>query len=278
MPGGPEPIERARRLELAYDIAERVHRHYGDTVLAIGLYGSVARGSDGPYSDIEMYCVVQGKGVDQCLEWSAGPWKAEVDVWSKDVLLEWVTEVEGDWPLKAGACTEVLAIYDPTDLFSRLRDTALSHQDAELEQVIRDLIVGEIYELVGKLRNARAAGTGACLPYLAVELARMGVCLIGLANRHLYGTTTKAFEESLQQPGQPEGYDGLCQLVISGDLSDPRRVAEAAETFWSGVEVWADERGIVIEEELEALLDTHRPELGERTIREDVEWGLHGKE
>jgi kanamycin nucleotidyltransferase len=255
MPGGPEAIERTRRLQLAYKIAERVQRHYGETVLAIGLYGSLARGSDGPYSDIEMHCVVQGAGVDERLEWSTGAWKAEVDVYSEDVLLAWATEVDADWPLAHGACTDVLAVYDPTGFLPHLRDAALSYDDERFDQSIRDVIVGELYEWFGKMRNARAAGNEACLPYLAVELAKMGMCLIGLANRHLYTTSTRAFEESLEQPGRPEGYDRLCQMVMSGDLADPQRVVDAAGKLWSGVEMWASERGIVIEEELEALRD-----------------------
>jgi len=44
-------------------------------------------------------------------------------------------------------------------------------------------------------------------------------------------------------------------MVMSGDLADPQRVVDAAGKLWSGVEMWASERGIVIEEELEALLD-----------------------
>jgi kanamycin nucleotidyltransferase len=247
-------MERSRRLELAHDIAARVQRHYGETLVAIGAYGSLARGTDGPYSDIEMHCVVRGTGVDKALEWSAGPWKAEVDVYSEDVLLAWATEIEGDWPLTHGAFVDVLPIYDPGGYFSRLRDVTLSRDEDAFERVIRDLVVGELYELTGKVRNARVAGNVACVPYLAVELAKMGMCLIGLANRHLYTTTTTAFEESLALPGQPEGYDRLCQMVMSGGLADAQQVVDAAEALWSGVERWAGERGIVLEEELDAVL------------------------
>lgn len=247
-------MEHARRLELAYDIAARVQCHYGEHLVAIGCYGSLARGTDGPYSDIEMHCVVQGTGVDEMLEWSAGPWSAEVDVYSEDVLLAWATETEGDWPLTHGAFVDVLPIYDPGGFFPRLREVTLSRDEDAFERVVRDLIVGELYELTGKVRNARAADNVACLPYLAIELAKMGMCLIGLANRHLYTTPTMAFEESLAQPGRPAGYDQLCRIVMSGHLADAQRVADATEALWSGVERWASERGIVLEEDLDAVL------------------------
>jgi len=261
-------MDRSRRLDLARQIAAQIQGHYRDIrdvivddVLAIGVYGSLARGTDGPYSDIEMHCVVRGSGVDVCHEWSAGAWKAEVDVYSEDVVLEWASELDVDWPVTHGAYTNVWALYDPTGFFSRLRDAALSHPDEVFQRVIRDVIVGEIYERIGKIRNARATNNEACLPFLAVELAKCGACLLGLAHRHLYTTSTRMFEESLASatsssalPGRPEGYDILCRMVMAGDLADAARIADAADAFWSGVERWAGGRGIQIEQDLERLL------------------------
>jgi kanamycin nucleotidyltransferase len=247
-------MDRARRLELAQEIAAQIQHHYGDRVMALGVYGSLARGTDGPYSDIEMHCVVHGSGVDECLEWSAGAWKAEVDVYSEDVVLGWASEVDVDWAVTHGAFVEVVALYDPTGFFSRLREATLSRPDHVLRQTIRDVIVGELYERIGKVRNARAEGRNAGLPYLAVELARFGACLLGLAHRHLYSTSTRLFEESLALPGRPDGYDALCRMVMEGALADPAQIADVADAFWSGIEGWAHERGIQIEHELGQVL------------------------
>jgi Arc/MetJ-type ribon-helix-helix transcriptional regulator len=38
------------------------------------------------------------------------------------------------------------------------------------------------------------------------------------------------------------------------------------------------DEGELLSEALRRFLDTHRPELMEKFIRDDVEWGLHGKE
>jgi kanamycin nucleotidyltransferase len=254
MPGGPQPMDRARRLELAYRIAERVQRHYHDRTLAVGIYGSLARGSDGPYSDIEMHCVLRGTGIERWHEWSAGPWKAEVDVYSADVVLRWAAEVDVDWSITHGAYTQVLPAYDPTGFFPRLRDTVLSSPDRAFVRAICDVIVGELYERIGKIRNARAAGNNAALPYLAIDLAKTGACLLGLAHRHLYTSSSRLFQESLALPQRPGGYDDLCHMVTSGELTDATRIAGASDAFWLGVEAWAQERDLQIEEELEALL------------------------
>jgi kanamycin nucleotidyltransferase len=256
MPGGPKTMTRPRRLELAHEIAGQIHRHYGDRVLALGVYGSVARGTDGPYSDIEMHCVLRGTGFETAHEWSAGAWKAEVDVYSEEVILQSASEIDVDWPLTHGAYIQVLAVYDPTDFFSHLRDAALLQPDQTFQRVIRDVIVGELYERIGKIRNARALKNITSLPCFAIELAKFGACLIGLANRHLYTSASHFFEESLALPDRPEGYDALCRLVMAGDLGDPARIADASDAFWSGVERWAAERGLQIEEDLEALIKT----------------------
>ena len=43
-------------------------------------------------------------------------------------------------------------------------------------------------------------------------------------------------------------------------------------------EGWFRDEKDVYSEAIRRFLDTHRPELMEKFIRDDVEWGLHGKE
>jgi kanamycin nucleotidyltransferase len=55
-------MEHQQRMELAQMITKRLIIRYGKVVKAIGLYGSLARNEDGPYSDIEMFCVLRAPG------------------------------------------------------------------------------------------------------------------------------------------------------------------------------------------------------------------------
>ena len=248
MRGGPQPMDRAKRMALVHEIADRVLTLYKERILAIGLYGSIARGTDGPYSDIEMLCVLRSTGEEYSYEWSHGSWKAEVDFYSQDILLRKAAEVDVDWPLTHGAYCDVLALYDPELFFAKLRDTVLSQSQERFITAIRGVIVGELYELIGKLRNARHSEYTACLPELALNMAKYGAFLVGLANRRYYSNSTRVLEESLNLPGRPAGYDALCRMAMKGELSDPDRVAETCETFWFGVEQWATERNIRIQE------------------------------
>lgn len=248
MAGGPQPMARKERLTLARTIADRARALRGDDVLAVGLYGSLARGTDGPYSDIEILCVLRTTGEGYTREWVAGPWKAEVDFYGQDVLLEKAAGVDERWPLTHGAYVHVRALHDPDRFFPKLRGVVLNQPKEKFLAAMRELIVGDLYELVGKLRNARHFGHTAGLPMLVVHMALYGAFLVGLDNRHCYTSGTRAFEESLRLPGRPGGYDALCRLVMGGKLNNPEHVVGACEAFWSGVERWALTRGLTIEE------------------------------
>ncbi|WP_436756531.1 nucleotidyltransferase domain-containing protein, partial [Streptomyces sp. URMC 124] len=49
-------------MSMVTQIKDRLLQLHDDAILAIGLYGSLAQGIDGPYSDIEL-CVITKDGV-----------------------------------------------------------------------------------------------------------------------------------------------------------------------------------------------------------------------
>lgn len=254
MPGGPQPLPHTERWKLVEQIATQLQEHYGESLLALGVYGSLARGTDGPYSDIEMHCVIQGEGIDTSFEWSAGSWKAEVDVYSPDVILAQAAEVDGNWAITHGAFVVVQALYDPTSFFNQLSLAVFSQPQEVLHQRMEEVIVGEMYELVGKVRNAAAGGNISHLPHYCIKLAEWGACLLGLRHRKLYSTSGKLFEEALTLSDPPEGFASICQMAASGKLDDPQHILQLTNQFWLGVEAWATRQGLQIETTLDDLL------------------------
>lgn len=243
---GPAPMDRRQRLQFAREIAGRAREVYGPDLIAAGLYGSMARGEDGPYSDVEMFCVLRRPGEEFSHEWSYGPGKAEVDFYGEDVLLRRAAEVDGRWPLTHGAYYAVLPLHDPGGFFPRLRGVAAGREDSQFHAAIEGVLVGELYEFAGKLRNAMSSGSTAYLPELAVQMARYGAFLVGLHNRRLFSTGGRVLEEALTLPERPQGLDDLCQMVMSGNLSDTKLIATACERFWTGVAAWAATHGYAI--------------------------------
>lgn len=248
---GPVKIAKSERFQTCQEIAARLHEVYKEKILAIGVYGSVSRGTDGPFSDIEMFCVLDesSEDVEFSYEWSAGPWKAEVNVISKNVILEIAATVEGDWPLTHGPFFSPLSLYDPKDFFPTLKKAAESPTKEKFTQTINEVLVGEMYEFIGKLRNASLSGPHTYLPYLAMQFAQYGAMLVGLHNQKLYSTGAMVLSESLELPNRPAGFDNVARLVMSGDLAEPSKIVSACEDFWNGLESWAVEHHYVIHSE-----------------------------
>jgi kanamycin nucleotidyltransferase len=255
MATGPTEYTHTARMARAEAISARFQAHYDESLLAIGIYGSLARGTDGPFSDIEMHVIVKGEEIERAFEWSSGPWKAEVDVYSADVFLAQAASFDGIWPITQGAFTRVLPLHDPKRLFHRAAHAVFDHTLDDYNDLIREVLIGDLYEVVGKARNALSSGRTGNLSAEAVSAARYAACVIGLANRHLYSSGPQVFPESLELPGRPGGYDALLGLVMRGELSDPSAVLAAIDALWDGEESWAVEHGLRLHRELDELLN-----------------------
>ena len=245
---GPQPQDRAARLRIVDKIVHDLHATHGDQIIAIGLYGSLAKGMDGPFSDIELFCVIQGNDIDYSYEWVYGVNKAEVNMYSEDVLRRSAVTVDEKWSLSQGQLLAACPLYGDLAFFAELRQLVLSPPPEEFNVVMRDMLVGEFYEWIGKLRNARSSGHTAYLPILACLFAEYGAQLLGIAHRICYTTGAKMLEESLQLQDCPDGYAELCGMVMAGQLSVPAQVAAALERCWAGIGPWAIANGIELDE------------------------------
>lgn len=224
----------------------RVMQLHGNDVLAVGLYGSLARGNDGPFSDVEILCVLRRAGVNDNAEWCAGNWKAEVNFRSRDVVLNRAAELDGEWSVSHGKYIDMQPLHDPENFLVQLRKHAFVHSDEAMREIMGEVIVGDMYELVGKWRNQLAANTFDYVPAIAFKFAEQCAWVIGLANRHLYTTGATMRAESMALPDRPAGYDALCNAVMRGELSDAQQVIALCEACWAGVVAWATTKGIAL--------------------------------
>jgi kanamycin nucleotidyltransferase len=193
-----------------------------------------------------MFCVLRSSGESYSYEWSAGLWKAEVDFYSEDVLLQKAATVKGEWPLTHGKYFSVLRLYDPEDFFTELQKAAESPKMEDFYRAICGVLVGEIYEFVGKWRNISVQGPVTYLPSLVIEVAKYGAMLIGLHNRTYFSTSAQVLSEALNLPNRPRGFDHLCEMVMSGHLGNSKAIINSCENFWKGIMDWAAENGYVI--------------------------------
>lgn len=243
---GPRKVTREERMKIAYKIADQVLERYGAEVKAIGIYGSLARKTDGPFSDIEMKCILHSLEDGYSYEWTSGDWKAEVNFDSEDNILEEATTIEEDWPLTHGQFFTILPIYDPEEFFQELRQKASSVDNTIFKEAICKTLVEEMYEYIGKLRNIEIQGPESFLPTLAIKIANTVAMILGLHNKRYFTTSAQVLPEAMIFTDKPQGFDALCKMVMSGQLSDPKQMINVCENCWKGLLNWSAENGYMI--------------------------------
>ena len=245
---GPQRVDAATRLALAGRIVDWLKAEHGNRLIAIAVYGSVALNADGPFSDIEIWAAIKDgdEDIDLSHEWVWGPGKAEVNVMSETALTNYAAEFDELWPMTHGQFAHARPLYEAPGregFVEEIRQLALSFSDGDRDAALAEAIVGNVYEDIGKLRNAAALGRTGPVPRLACELADQAACFAALARRHSFRSGSTLIQEAQAFDG-PDGQAELLALVGSGDLRDPAAVTAVAERYWAGLCAWAQARGL----------------------------------
>lgn len=241
---GPQAASPDQRRSAVSRLVSSLEIAFGNSIVAIGLYGSTGRGADRAYSDIEIFCVLRKTGEKRRLEWTDANGKYEVELFGEDVIRRRAAELDEGWPITHAAYANPKPIRGDPDFFNELRALVFDHSENQFHDVIREIIVGELYEGVGKVRNAISSGTHETLPRVAMRIELMSELMVGLAHRRIYTSTALATIESMALTPRPVGHDELCRLVMSGQLADASRTSEVIEQHWSSVVDWAAARNV----------------------------------
>lgn len=240
----PYPTTREEKLRIANEIKTRLLNRFKESILAIGIYGSTGKGTAGPYSDLEMHVITDNDTKMEQHEFIYDPFKIEISSRTKDEIYRDARKIDDMWPIKAGAFVHVLALYDPYHIFEELKGLALHISMEQVKDIMREFMIWEPYETMGKIRNNWLNGNTDYLSVGARDLSWQTAKLIGLANRKYYCTRATTYKESLQMELQPAGFKELVMYVIDGDFSDKDKVYLCCENLWTGLNKWFEELGI----------------------------------
>lgn len=240
----PAATSREDKWNFIHQVKEEVLERDGGSILAIGVYGSLGRETDGPYSDMEIR-ILTPDGIDlPGQEEIIPPFKLEIGAVQRSVWLKRASSVDDSWAVKAGSYADVVALHDPGRLFEKARRIVTSAPESAFREVMREFMVWEPYETMGKIRNAAYAGDGAYARRAAYDLSWQAAKLIGLANRRYFTTRASSFEEASAMPSRPDGFLELAAMVMDGDLRDVQEVHARCERLWTGLNEWFQAMGI----------------------------------
>lgn len=240
----PIPTTREEKLEIANEIKNRLLARFKKSILAIGIYGSIGQGTEGPYSDIEIHVITDNQTVMENHEFIYDKFKIEISAKTKDEIYKKARTVDNMWPIQAGVFIHTLPLYDPSQLFEQIKLLPLEITEKEVKDIMREFMVWEPYETMAKIRNNWQNGNHTYLSIGARDLAWQTAKLIGLANKKYYSTRARIFEESLRMEIRPEGYEELVSCVMEGNPTDREEIYTLCEDVWTSLNKWFEELDI----------------------------------
>jgi predicted nucleotidyltransferase len=221
-------------------VSDRLRKKYAHDVIATAVTGSVGRGDDGEFSDIDFSVLVRRKDRLHSHRFVLKGCLFSVAASTERDWLEELTRPNYALPLVIGSLKSTRAIQDPEGSFRRLRRTSedLSREcwnnavRAGLEEIVEDL---------GRVRNAYALRDWKSFrlhsPHVALEAA-----LVQCSLRKRAVLTEKNLLEAQLQGYSPQFIHAL--LTGAGiKMADNRQVLKCLEWMYSSLSEEASRQG-----------------------------------
>lgn len=231
----------SRRLQIAREISAELRQREGRNLLAVGVYGSVARGEDRPFSDVDLVMLVRTKRRRPRLFVRDGILVSLLQMTPQEAR----DEVHGSpWnlPEALSGWRSMRILYDRSGVLRRLKIRARHPKASQFRAVVRRDFLG-VYEDYGKLRNALQGGDSDEAREMAIWFTQGALMLLFCLERHVVRTGRQLFVElrafgSLGNAIRRLRYESLSNL----------EAGRLARLIWSSLVRRAREEGLRLPE------------------------------
>ena len=236
-------MKHKERLQLARDLCQRMADRF--PVLIGGVYGSTARGTDTPWSDLELWFVVENGCQAVGKHFLFQGISAHYDVYQENDLLRILTEPDGRWPFHIGILAELRVLYgDPERVAAWLlagQNTPAERFYAHLEEHLPELVV----ESYGRIHSSARRDDFPTAQFAVTEvLFEMQNALCLLNQRWV----TRDYDDGLMQvakfPDIPTGYAEIVPALRQADDFD--KILPLADRLVEGFLTLIADKGIQV--------------------------------
>src|SRR5262245_55506970 len=141
----------SQRLEIAEHLCRLIVRARGEAVLGVSIYGSTARGADGPPSALEMKALLADGDAHDVEYVHVSGLMVEINYRPFDDYVDRVLRVTQDWPLCAAEHVGRRVLFERDGAFAAAEAAAGSPGDDDFAAAQVELMAQELFEEMGKL-------------------------------------------------------------------------------------------------------------------------------
>jgi len=239
----------AERLEIAEHLCRLIVRARGEAVLGVSIYGSTARGADGPRSDLEMKVLLADGDAHDVEYVHVSGLKVELNYQPFDDYVDSVLRVTPDWPLCAAEHRGRRVLFERDGAFAAAEAAAGTPDDGDFAAAQVEVVAQELFEEMGKLRSAHDRGDADAVRAAAHHLAWTAAMWLALENRTPFRTGGTVWAEAAAFAILPDGWATDHRVLAGLDWASADDVRAAAERVWGGIEAIAEARGIAWQSE-----------------------------
>ncbi len=236
-----EAVRSSRRLAIAKAIAAELLQREGRNLVGVGVYGSVARGEERAFSDVDLLAVLRKKRARPRMFVRGGVLVSLLQTTPREASAE-VRGSPWNLPEALSGWRSMRILYDPQGILRRLRVRARHPTPSQFRRVVRRDFLG-VYEDYGKLRNALEARDADEAREMAIWFTQGAMLLLFCLEQHVARTGRQLFVE-LHSFG-PLG------RAIQRLRYEPLSIREAdrlARSIWSSLTEKARDQGLRLPE------------------------------
>jgi predicted nucleotidyltransferase len=253
-PDGLKPHTHAERMAAARALVPLFLRRFGDGLRAVALTGSVARGDDRPFSDLELVVVLRElpAGEDPYLQRIVDGMLVEAEYVTEASFLETRTAVGPAWYLAASEPLVPLHGAEVVEaLVRRVRDVRHPREAFLSRAALR---FWEVQESFGKALNAAGAGDRGALALLLWDAVHHALVTLAFLNEQPFTTFARFIPEARAFSRKPVRFDELLDRAAGN--ADPEGLPELLLEVFAGFEALFRAEGVAL---YDADLDPAEP-------------------
>jgi predicted nucleotidyltransferase len=235
------------RIAIAERLKQKILRRYGDNVLGIAIYGSVAKNEDHRYSDLEMYVITKRKLEKRESRYVYRGMPVEISYIPEREMLRRARRVSPDWPLVHDFYCSYLILHEKDAWFTKLERAVLAQDPEGFKKSIKKSLVW-LNELVGKIKSAYFHDDHFLFSWLTSFLGWESILFMGLVNQRYYKSERYFFKTVFEFPLLPRDYRSLLEMVFRISTTDRKEIYQAALTLFEEMNRLGHEKGITVEQ------------------------------